>query len=547
MNSLLTVPMNYMGASYAIFYLFAFIVGFFIVLYEGYRRKWPLVSWFIVMAWCTIWAIIGSKLGVISIVEWNTALHNGSLPSTVEKSFLGGILGGLLGIFFILRLLKLRLSVSDAFAFALPVGLIIGRIGCFFGGCCFGTITSVPWAVTYPANSHAYNIHLAKGLIDPGALTSLPVHPTQLYEIVFSLVIVLILLIYRKRLKREGSIFCMFIAFYCGFRFFEEFVREGGSFVLGLKNVQWGLLLLCLSVSIFLIWRERRQNVKPKSFEFIQDNLYRNAIATISLVLFLLIGRNWFTPLEITTLAVLILPAFVGLSIQTTRYLSRKYLRCVEIIIILVSILFISSGTDTQPPPEDRKPGYYSFSLSGMMGEYVETCGPTHDYGVLGSGVSYIKELRKDTKLEFGARGYFGTDTNWGSYQILGINPYIQADFHIIGFGIGGHFGDLYFDGDPLRAFPQASLRIGSYDKFFIAARLGDHFPGGFPAPIIKFEFGFGLKNEGSLRFGISDAGFYLNPHIPLRKGIVISPFIAYGDEETYQLGLALRFRLSNE
>lgn len=547
MNSLFTVPMNYLGGSYAIFYLFAFIVGFFIVLYEGYRRKWPLVSWFIVMAWCSIWAIIGSKLGVISIEEWNAALHHGNLPATVEKSFLGGILGGLLGVFFILRLLKLRLSVSDAFAFALPIGLIIGRIGCFLGGCCFGTTTSVPWAVTYPANSHAYNIHLAKGLIDPSASTSLPVHPTQLYEIVFSLVIVLILLICRKRLKREGSIFCLFIVFYCGFRFFEEFVREGGSVVLGLKHVQWGLLLLCLSVSIFLIWRERIQNAKPKSFEFTQDNPYRNVIATISLVLFLFIGRNWFTPLETNTLAIIILPAFVGASIQITRYLSRKYLRWAEITIILVSIVFISSGTDTQAPPENTKTGFYSISLSGMTGEYVETCGPTHNYGVFGSGISYTKKLSQYDKFELGVRGYSGTDNNWGSYQILGINPYFQSDFHWIGFGIGGHFGDLYFDGEPTSTFLQAALRIGPYDKFFIEARLGDHFPGSFPAPLLKFGIGFGLKNEGSLRLGVSDAGFYLNPYIPLRKGIAISPFIAYGDEETYQLGLTLRFRLGNQ
>jgi phosphatidylglycerol:prolipoprotein diacylglycerol transferase len=547
MNSLFTVPMNYLGGNYGIFYLFAFLVGSLIVLYEGYRRKWPLVSCFILMAWCSIWAIIGSKLIVIPLEEWNAALHQGSLPVTTEKSFLGGVLGGLLGVFFALRLLRFRFSVSDSFAFALPIGLAIGRIGCLIGGCCFGIPTSLPWAITYPANSHAYNIHLAKGLIGPDASTSLPIHPTQLYEIVFLLAIVAILLISRKRLKRSGSLFFLFIVLYSSLRFLEEFVREGGSAASGLKPEQWGLLLVFLSVSILLIWRERLLIVKPKQIQSTQEKLHRNAIAAVAVAPFLFLGRNWFTPLEMTTLMILALPAFIGITIQITRCLSKKYLRWAEITILLTSILFISTNFDTSTPNDDSKKGTYNLSIAGMLGEYVETCGGSHYYEVLGAGISHTWKPDQFKRFKIGIRGYFGSDRNGGSYQILGINPYLQSDSRWIGFGIGGHFGDLYFDGEPINSLLQASLRIGPYDKFFVEARFGDHYPGSIPAPVIKFGIGFGFKNEGSIRLGISDAGYYINPYIPLKRGAAISPFIAFGDENTYQFGLTLKFRLGKQ
>jgi len=547
MNSLFTVPMNYLGGNYAIFYLFAFLVGSLIVLYEGYRRKWPLVSCFILMAWCSIWAIIGSKLIVIPLEEWKAALNQGNLPVTAEKSFLGGVLGGLLGVFLAQRLLRFRYPVSDAFAFALPIGLAIGRIGCLLGGCCFGIPTNLPWAITYPVNSHAYNTHLAKGLIGPDASTSLPIHPTQLYEIVFLLATVAILLISRKRLKRSGSLFYLFIVLYSSLRFLEEFVREGGSAASGLKPEQWGLLLVFLSVSILLIRRERHLHVKPKPIKSTPKKLHRNTIATVAVAPFLFISRDWFTPLEMITLMILALPAFIGLTIQISRCLSKKYLRWAEITILVTSILFINTNFDTSTPNNESKTGSFNLSLAGMLGEYVETCGGSHYYEVLGAGISHTRELSQFNRLKLGIRGYLGSDRNRGSYHILGINPYLQTDLHWIGFGIGGHFGELYFDGEPANSFLQASVRIGPYDKFFVEARFGDHYPGSIPAPALKLGIGFGFKNGGSFRLGISDAGYYINPHIPLKSGAAISPFIAFGDENTYQFGLTLKFRLGKQ
>jgi phosphatidylglycerol:prolipoprotein diacylglycerol transferase len=101
----------------------------------------------------------------------------------------------------------------DIIAPALMIGLGFGRIGCFLNGCCFGAVCNVPWAVTFPYASYAYEQHFEQEKLTPppallrvndrGRVTlverqtalsdpvrapmalrerSKPVHPTQLYS-----------------------------------------------------------------------------------------------------------------------------------------------------------------------------------------------------------------------------------------------------------------------------------------------------------------------------------------------------------------------------
>src|SRR6478609_3517946 len=75
--------------------------------------------------------------------------------STLSLSRAGAVHGGVLtgfGIFLLgtARSRKLpRWATGDAIVPGLALGQTIGRVGCFFGGCCFGTETSLPWAVTF--------------------------------------------------------------------------------------------------------------------------------------------------------------------------------------------------------------------------------------------------------------------------------------------------------------------------------------------------------------------------------------------------------------
>ena len=57
--------------------------------------------------------------------------------------------------------------MTDVAAPAVAIGIAIGRIGCFLNGCCYGAVCDLPWAVCFPAGSHAWARQVDAGLISP--------------------------------------------------------------------------------------------------------------------------------------------------------------------------------------------------------------------------------------------------------------------------------------------------------------------------------------------------------------------------------------------
>lgn len=66
------------------------------------------------------------------------------------------------------------LQAEDLLGMFLPFTHAFGRLGCFLAGCCHGSRTEVPWAVTFESGM---------------GLRDVPVHPTQLYEAAANLLI----------------------------------------------------------------------------------------------------------------------------------------------------------------------------------------------------------------------------------------------------------------------------------------------------------------------------------------------------------------------
>jgi prolipoprotein diacylglyceryltransferase len=146
--------------------------------------------------------------------------------------------------------------------FALPVLLWVAivRLGCFMAGCCWGDLTqehealagisdhrlntqvlTVAWlsgdwvatAVSFPAESLAWQQHLALGLIEADAIASLPVHPTQLYELALIAVLLLFLRKMENRQRARGLIALSALIGYATLRFIIEFLRADSTLVLG--------------------------------------------------------------------------------------------------------------------------------------------------------------------------------------------------------------------------------------------------------------------------------------------------------------------------
>lgn len=226
---------------YAVFVLAAFGVGLAVRRSEARRLgqvRWPGYHWVGVGA--LLGAVVGAKLGMVLFLpseQLQRVLFAITEADFSGKTVVGGLAGGYLGVELAKKLVGIHVSTGDAFAVALPLGQAVGRVGCFFNGCCYGTPSSLPWSTQVA-----------------GALR----HPTQLYEAALDLLLAAGLWHVRLRGYPNGHLFRRYLVGYAAIRLGLEFVRGDPGVSLGpLSAAQW----VCLAVMVVfgvLLWRGER-------------------------------------------------------------------------------------------------------------------------------------------------------------------------------------------------------------------------------------------------------------------------------------------------
>lgn len=177
-----------------------------------------------------------------------------------KKLVMGGItwLGGVIGafpatIFLIHKFVpEAKGRALQFFSLVVP-GIVLahalGRVGCFFGGCCYGQVTDSWLGVRFPPGSTAAKNH-------PSASGwSQPVLPTQLIEAVFELMLFIVMVVLRKKTKKNNiEIYCYA---YGLFRFILEFFRgdSRGASGLGLSPSQVISIILWISATLLILFR----------------------------------------------------------------------------------------------------------------------------------------------------------------------------------------------------------------------------------------------------------------------------------------------------
>ena len=175
--------------------------------------------------------LVGSRLLFIAF-NW-TFFSEGfpvSLFSRFEGlSFFGGIVAGVLALYFWSRKRKVSfLKIGDLLAPYLMLGYAIGRVGCFLSGCCYGTESSLPWALPSQAGEAVLR------------------HPVQLYTAIGALLIFLALKKAKTKRPFIGFILIAMLALYGLLRFVTDFFRYGHPVWLGLSATQLASLCLIL-------------------------------------------------------------------------------------------------------------------------------------------------------------------------------------------------------------------------------------------------------------------------------------------------------------
>jgi phosphatidylglycerol---prolipoprotein diacylglyceryl transferase len=153
-------------------------------------------------------AFLGAKLVYLAAEGW---LHwhdeNRWVQLATGKTVLGGLLGGYAGVEIAKLLLGYTSATGDWFAVITPITIILGRIGCWFHGCCQGVRCTPCW----------YTLNGTDGS------ARWPSVPT---EILFNLVALGLVVSLRKKRLLPAQHFHLYLIGYGFFRFFHEFLRE---------------------------------------------------------------------------------------------------------------------------------------------------------------------------------------------------------------------------------------------------------------------------------------------------------------------------------
>ncbi len=189
-------------------------------------------------------ALIGAKAGFL-IAEGPSIWRSEQfwMQAAVGKTIVGALLGGYIGVEVGKKLLQVHETTGDRFALVVPVGLMMGRVGCLLHGCCLGISCEPGWWALYDNQGAA---HL----------------PSPVIELLFNaLAFVILALCYRRGLFK-GQLFHGYLIAYGLFRIAHEPFRATPriDIIEGFTLTPYQLLAAVLVV--FATWRLWRRNLE---------------------------------------------------------------------------------------------------------------------------------------------------------------------------------------------------------------------------------------------------------------------------------------------
>lgn len=216
-----------------------------------------------------IFGIIGARIYYV-VFSWEMYrehpleilnIRNGGL------AIYGGVIAAILTVFVISRVKKLSFPLLlDTGGFGLITGQMIGRWGNFFNREAFGDYTDGLFAMRLPVDavrSSDLTEQLRAHVQTVDGVECIQVHPTFLYESVWCLLVLVLLLVWRKHKKFDGELFLLYLAGYGAGRFWIEGLRTDQLLIPGLgAAVSQVLAAVLVVVSVLLFVRGRRKAKK---------------------------------------------------------------------------------------------------------------------------------------------------------------------------------------------------------------------------------------------------------------------------------------------
>jgi phosphatidylglycerol:prolipoprotein diacylglycerol transferase len=251
--------------AYGVLLAVAFLAGLWVAARQARRAGLDAARVTDLGVYVLIAGLLGAK-GLLLVVDWDYYSKNWHEVLGVFQSggvFYGGLLLALPVALWLIRRYELPVwATTDVLTPGVVLGQAIGRLGCLAAGCCYGRAADVPWAVTFR------DIYAQRTV---GTPVDVPLHPTQVYESLGTLLIFVVLLWVAPRKRFHGQVTATYILLYAAARFSIEFFRgdsaRGAVFGGALSTSQFIALTLVLVTLLVLpyLWKNHRVAPAPSS------------------------------------------------------------------------------------------------------------------------------------------------------------------------------------------------------------------------------------------------------------------------------------------
>ena len=225
--------------------------------------------------------LIGVVMGILCarlyyvIFSWD--MYKDDIKSIINireggLAIYGGVITAIIVVFIFAKIKKLSpFLLFDTGGFGLITGQMIGRWGNFFNREAFGEYTNGLFAMRLPVDavrSSDITIKMWNHAETVKGVMYIQVHPTYLYESMWCLMVLIIMLLYRKHKKFDGEVFLIYLLGYGLGRFWIESLRTDQLLLpkvgLPVSQLLAGTIVI---VSAILVITGRKKAARIKSTE----------------------------------------------------------------------------------------------------------------------------------------------------------------------------------------------------------------------------------------------------------------------------------------
>lgn len=226
-------------AFYGMIIAFGMIMGYLVAAFQAGRMGQDKETYLDLALWDIVFAVIGARIYYV-VFSWDYYRANPLQILNIRGGGLaiyGGVIGGVIATWVFARVRKLSFwQLADTACAGLLTGQIIGRWGNFCNREAFGGYTDTLFAMQIKESDVSagnLNQQLMDHIVQVDGVDYIQVHPTFLYESLWNLALLVIILLFTRYRKYDGQLFQIYLLGYGLGRFWIEGLRTDQLILFG--------------------------------------------------------------------------------------------------------------------------------------------------------------------------------------------------------------------------------------------------------------------------------------------------------------------------